>query len=311
MYFPFIRGKQYDLLAIRDLCPLFSLNGNKNLISPIIEPVNLSSTFDSTILGLAASDVNFSIIINPKVGKPRVKPQDIIARIKEKLTGFTNYQIGYIIENEGGLEILNLLEDLDYNGFTLIHKTVLSNMDYLNAFSEMNSIRYNVVDLIKTGMRYSRNFERDSVVSLSDIFPSQKRNVDYSESDNNFLTEEHLFYSEEGLAGFSDYLTIGEPYSDGGFLPYAVAIHISYPETDNKIWVKHFVSNSNEDYEDTAGKYQEAMEKLIPWIDEKGLRTKALDQLREFYQRNHFPGLGSLKKMSIMNHIELVLDLIK
>jgi hypothetical protein len=30
-------------------------------------------------------------------------------------------------------------------------------------------------------------------------------------------------------------ITIGEPYSDGGFLPYTVAIHISYPDEDNII----------------------------------------------------------------------------
>jgi hypothetical protein len=37
MYYPYIRGKQFELLALKDLIHL--LEENKEKISPIIEPV--------------------------------------------------------------------------------------------------------------------------------------------------------------------------------------------------------------------------------------------------------------------------------
>lgn len=46
MYYPYLRGRQFELLALRELV-------NENLLSekivPIIEPVKLTSTFFKTI----------------------------------------------------------------------------------------------------------------------------------------------------------------------------------------------------------------------------------------------------------------------
>ena len=46
MYFPYLRGRQYELLALRELI------GNNRLsdkIIPVIEPVKITSTLLSTI----------------------------------------------------------------------------------------------------------------------------------------------------------------------------------------------------------------------------------------------------------------------
>lgn len=49
MYFPILRGRQFELLAIRECV-------DKNIISnqilPIIEPVKLSSTYIKTVLNV-------------------------------------------------------------------------------------------------------------------------------------------------------------------------------------------------------------------------------------------------------------------
>jgi len=93
-------------------------------------------------------------------------------------------------------------------------------------------------------------------------------------------------------------------------LPYAVAIHLSYADQNNKIRVRHFVSDSNDDSSDVGGKFAEALEKLIQWVNENGRESIAISIFRELHETGHFPGLGSLKKLSIMHHIELVLSLI-
>ena len=49
----------------------------------------------------------------------------------------------------------------------------------------------------------------------------------------------------------------------------------------------------------------------MDWCNEQNIReTLAISQFKELNSTGHFPGLGSLKKLSIMNHIELVLNLI-
>jgi len=125
-----------------------------------------------------------------------------------------------------------------------------------------------------------------------------------------FFSDDHLFYEEDGFVGFSDYLTIGDDYAESGWLPYAVAIHFTYKKENSQIWIKHFVSDSNSDTTDVAGKFGEALEKLIEFIDEEGIDTEAADEFRELHTNGHYPGLGSLKKLSIKNHLELLYNLL-
>ena len=67
MYQPYIRGKQFELIGIKELIPDVLIK-NKDKISPIIEPVKGSSTLKTTIKSLANDGINFTLIINPQVG---------------------------------------------------------------------------------------------------------------------------------------------------------------------------------------------------------------------------------------------------
>ena len=70
--------------------------------------------------------------------------------------------------------------------------------------------------------------------------------------------------------------------------------------------IHHFVSDSNDDYSDTTGKFSEALEKLIEWNEDKQLDTFAMAEFQRLYNEQSYPGLGTVKKLSIMHHIELV-----
>lgn len=65
MYFPYLRGRQFELIALRELVEKDVLSGR---IVPIIEPVKLSSTLVKTIETYGANDKPLAIITNPKVG---------------------------------------------------------------------------------------------------------------------------------------------------------------------------------------------------------------------------------------------------
>ena len=313
MYQPYIRGKQFELIGIRELTKPVLLP-NKAKVSPIIEPVKDSSTLKTTIKELVNNNINFTVVVNPQVGTFK-DTNAIFNAISSSVGDYTNYQIGVIFHNRiDHSKAIGILQQYtkDIPALSIIHNAVFDNIsDVLKSYQEHFAIRYNVINLSSTSRRYFRNFERNTLIELDDYFNAQTKNADYLQVDESNFSEEHIYYKEEGFEGFSDYLSIGEEYSETGFLPYAVAIHLSYAEAQtNRIKVKHFVSDSNDDTSDIAGKFAEALDKLIAWCDQTGYDSIAISEFRRFHENGHFPGLGTLKKLSLMNHIDLVLKLI-
>ncbi len=313
MYFPYLRGKQFELIALKELSSLLAKSRDK--VSPIIEPVKDSSTLKTTIHELAVKNINFNVVINPKVGDMQKDSSDILTMLGKGLAGYTNFQVAVIMnEKENHKALISLLGKHITKSkieLTLIHNSEDVNIgELINEYNAVTPVKFNIVNQSRTGRRYYRNFKNKTVVVLEDCFNAQLRNVDYKSVAESPFTEEHLYYKEDGFAGFSDFLTIGDIYSESGFLPYAVAIHLSYVDSSKKIKVKHFVSDSNDDTSDIAGKFEEALGHLISWCDTKKFKTQAIEQFREMSKSGHFPGLGTIKKLSIMNHIELVLQLI-
>ena len=311
MYFPYLRGKQFELIALRELSALFPQELNK--ISPIIEPVKASSTLSSTLVELANRNANFNIIINPRVGDLEGQNERIIEIISSSIPAeYNNYQLAVIIDSKTERNITALIEflnniTLNFRGITLIHETEINSYNIQQITNQLNIV-YNVIYFSKTSRRYYREFEANTLVSLDDYFEEQSRNADYLDQESDF-SKEYRYYIQDGFVGFSDFLTIGDNYSESGFLPRAVAIHLTYLDND-QIKVKHFVSDSNEDVADIGGKFSEAIDKLVVWCNENNLNTAAISEFRNLQERGHFPGLGTLKKLSIMNHVELIINII-
>ena len=134
-----------------------------------------------------------------------------------------------------------------------------------------------------------------------------KRNVDYIESPDELFSRNHLVYRKRGYVGFSDYSIVGDAYEESGFAPLAVAIHILYFGQKSELRVHHFVSESNENISDPARKFAEAMQNLLSWENFDIIpKTKGLQNLLDYYSNGKFPGLGVIKKCSIMHHLELI-----
>ena len=80
MYFPYLRGRQYELLALRELA-------NNNLLGdyviPIIEPVKLSPTLVNTMADFIKTNHPLSVIRNPAVGTFMSDWQDVQEETKE------------------------------------------------------------------------------------------------------------------------------------------------------------------------------------------------------------------------------------
>lgn len=306
-YYPIIRGRQYDLLAIRELTINSKLS---RYITPIIEPIKLSTTLISTLSEITNAQNKAIVISNPKVGSFMGELE--IEDIKHKFTKIikeNNVIIGHHFNKYSTEQLEDLIESykVDLDEIVLIH----SEKKLVNLYNDIFDVVTPRLNLIPLDNAFRRQLNRQNLVGLDDKFNKLIRNADYLENENEFFSEEHLYFEEEGYVGFADYSVVGADYNEGGFAPYAVAIHIVYPnEENNELEIMHFVSDSNKDTSDPAGKFSEALDKLIEWYQKYSynayMDTLAMQIFKRHYEEGTYPGLPTLKKLSIMHHLELV-----
>lgn len=304
MYLPYLRGRQFELLALRELLEK-KLIGNK--ITPIIEPIKPTSTLIKTLRLYTTKKRSLAIIMNPKVGKfsadvRKMRDADKNNNIIKSLYDSMNEQnaIKAYIMTQKISEKIKVNDDKDK--FIIIN----NNRDAMDYYLDVYNGVFPMFTLIPDDRIFRRNVKNGKVL-FSDRFKKKERNVDYIKEQDEFFSDDHLFFRDEGYDGFSDYSVVGQEFNDSGFAPLAVAIHIVYFDNEKNLRVKHFVSDSNEDISDPAGKFGEALEKLVFWIRDKNIiLTESLKQFNEFYSIGKYPGLGTVKKLSIMHHIELI-----
>ena len=192
MYFPLLRSKQFELLALRELS---TNNEVSQFMSPIIEPIKEDTiVLDRAVKTLINNSVNFNLILNSCVVKDFTKCRDsIYSYISESLQTYNNFQIA--INVNGQKEFDKIYEfihskNLGRYQFTLIHNEQLDDLNSLKEFIDVYNVKYNVVNFNKVSKRYYRNFESSTLVTLEDHFNQQSRNLDYSNKVDEFFSEE-------------------------------------------------------------------------------------------------------------------------
>ena len=303
MYYPFLRGRQNELLALQELLDKNILSSN---VVPIIEPVKLSPTLIKTIEKFKENNRSLIIIRNPIVGSlysdaKQKKNERYVAKLQELLRETEGVIKRGLYFNDRGIKITG-----DYKQNTIDFENVFvicENPDNIKKFNAVFEGLGSPV-LVPDGRSF-RRIDRNKIL-IEDNFKKKLRNSEYLKEDDEFFTDTHLYYGTEGYVGFSDYSIIGKEYSESGFAPYAVAIHIVYYNNENELRIHHFVSDDNEDYSDPAGKFYQALSKLHQWNREHKMDTLAIQQFERIYETEGYPGLGVIKRLSIMHHLELI-----
>ena len=200
-------------------------------------------------------------------------------------------------------ENLNLLDNVDGN---LNGAILFNNQDYIDLFLSVAKEGYPMYAFVPDKREYRRTIKQNKVI-YGDYFIKRQRNADYASVDSDPFSSDHLYFQEENYVGFSDYSIVGSEFSETGFAPYAIVIHIAYFDSNNDLRIKHFVSDSNDLVNNPAGKYYEAVSKLVEWNSKEGnLKTFGIKALEKSLEDETYPGLGMIKKYTIMHHLELM-----
>ena len=301
MYFPYLRGKQFELILLREQAKF--LANNRQV--PIIAPVRQDTTqLQKAIEALNTEHAEHVVIINPNAGDHAEDYSPILELLQtlpENGSTITGIRLNYETQNT---DVAHFLRKLPTKRVALVHAGY-QNFSFLKQQLASLGISpaYNIY-LTNPGNRYRREFNSNSVI-IEDGF-RQMRNRDYPSLE--FFSDLHLTYRTLGYQHFGDYLTIGEQYREGGGPAYAVALHLTYVNhaDDGAVWIKHYVSDSNDGPSDPGIKAKEALDKLAKECGSHSCvlpQTEALRILLDYQSRNHYPGLGMFKKLSMWHHL--------
>ncbi len=274
MYYPYLRGKQYELLALRALCSELT-SEQRGKVIPIIEPVREVKNDTQIIQAFSTmmtSKMHFCLVLNPKNGDFKGRedmffPEEIKMKLAEGgswtpafiLTGDTDRlsgQINTMISENGFTSVLIILPKNEETG----------KWDALMGREEVTTLVICDADSRST-MRQVRKYDKP-FVRLDDCFQTELRNKDYRGKEDQRFNDNVAFYEQEGYAGFGDYTILPEAYSKGGMLPWVVAIHMTYNRNEEEVWVHHFLSESNDNgTENIQRKFSEAAEQVKSFFE--------------------------------------------
>lgn len=307
MYYPYLRGKQFELMALRE----FSQEKSRNhFICPIIEPVKSNfKALNNAIRIMKEQDLSFVLVLNPNDGDFKDTQSDLLVELEELREA--NWKPAFLY-NRNIEQILNTITEKDLKNVCVIFKDGIDfnrDNELKNFLSSpiIQSVVVANIDETRSAKTILKRLGKD-IIRLDDKFHEQKRNADYLNTVEEIFTEEPFYYKDDGFCGFADYLTLPKNYTDGGMLPYAIAIHFTYKPEQNSVYIHHFVSDTNFDQSNIQGKFAEAGRKVVNFFREHNdyFRSSAIYTLEDYIREEKYPGLGVLKKLSIKHHLLLI-----
>ena len=310
MYCPYLRGKQFELLALREFSGEFE---NNHTIVPIIEPVKKQvNGLNAAALSMIKNGMKFAVILNPSDGDYRHTgiDNDILKSLTALTNDRDNWIPAYIYKNNGKALLDHANQNKLSNPMIIFPSGADVNDEELMELLSKDEVAY----LVSGNLNNNRSARGrllklgKALISLEDRFNERLRNADYANEVDEFFSEDFAYYKNDGLAGFADYTPMAKDFIEGGMLPYAIAIHLTYQKSADQIFVHHFVSDNNFDQSNIRGKFHEAAIKIEPFFNENGLdHTAAVDEfILKAESEDGYPGLGYIKKLSVKNHLELI-----
>ena len=307
MYLPFLRGKLYELKAIKEYIEDGYGNEYGRHIMPIIEPVKKDRRpLMSCIETMANAGMPFAVVLNSRTGDYEKALFDVPSFLQEEKLQGVQWTPAFEVNGNANVDAVETaiseygLVDVMLIFFTIVDlddekiKRIVNNgaVKYIAA---LNMIQRPAIldELVDAGK---------SVITIEDCFQEKSPNNAYRDNLDESFSDTFYYYSSRfGFYGFSDFTALGRNYRDRGALPQVVAIHMTYRKSERVINVHHFLSDSRNGANDIRNEFKEANDKIPPFYVDKPT-TKAIEQI----SGKDYPGLGAIKKYSIKNHFELI-----
>lgn len=279
MYYPYFRGKQFDLLALKTMVEEKRLSKS---IVPIIEPVKNSATLKNTIETFEKHQQSYYLISNPQAGD-FLTPEGP-STIK-KLSSRNARIFDGVTETESSKEKLLIVP----NG------NLLGPDDFLET---------TIPTIVPLEFRVLKKVKAPLILS-TDPF-TRIRNSFYEEVPDEFFSGDYLTYQARGFQGFSDFTIDSRIYYEQGYPAKILVLHLIY-STDQGIRIHHFTSPELPEADMKArflammGDIKENCSRYWP----KG-PTAGLSLLLQAAAADGFPGLGVMRKAMVMHHLEIM-----
>ncbi|WP_075575053.1 sce7725 family protein [Lysobacter antibioticus] len=313
MYFPYLYGRAYDLLALRSILKDHRALGG---LIPIVEPVNSnSSAIERCLADYSEADQRICVLVNPdkhELKNPiaaKAWQKNFVDFIDDKNSVIPLLRCDAAITQASIDSFLKKFSDREvaflYQGCGLDDAGV-------KKLAAIKTVVFHIGVDAKISASHRALLPKDKYVDIKDCFTKLVRNADYNGAE--FYTDRHKTFAASGC-GFGDYATIGSVFQAGGSTPYAVAIHAAYkdPKTGD-IWVEHFVSDDKEkDDSDVATKFLQAAKKLTAAATKRKKefgQNYSIDAYVAYVAGSYFPGLPKNKQHQIEHHLCLMLDVL-
>jgi len=307
MYHPYLRGKQFELITVRERAPMLAAAK----FVPIIEPVKESlGGLQRTLKAVCDAKGNAIVIVNPDHGVHAENGLNISRLLKTEFSTDPHILAGILLtEDMTVADAVKSCRQHDGHNLALIHTGFVDGKGLADALGQATT-KIKHIFFEQCGLLYRKHFAGAHRILLKDGF-ERRRNRDHPPVEP--FSDLHVTFPELGMEGFGDFLIVGDEFTEGGGPAYAVAIHLTFidPTKDDAMFIYHFVSDSHDDPTDPAGKFAEALKAMMRKLTEPNnhiFESTAIQEFRELHKREHFPGLGYIKKLSMKHHIETLND---
>ncbi len=206
MYFPYLRGKQYEVLAVRESG---FLSGNRIIL--VFEPTTLLGPTPYRFRAIATNGVKFSIIVNSASGAPPPRPCSTIEELNKLESDFPGAVLPAfeIRAGQNLSEVERFAQNFKHWQCILVHRNHTHSRDALKR--SLKSLSRPAVQILLQGgaaLNVVMSLPAVGRVLLRDGFTRCARNADYPRRSN---FDDLLYtYRSLGFDGFSDFSIVGD-----------------------------------------------------------------------------------------------------
>jgi hypothetical protein len=305
MYFPVIRGKQFDVLALRHVASPLAAAGN---VRPIVEPVRDQWNNLTTI---ADAGLPLAVVVNPQDGNYSPLRQggspDPVPAHGAALYAHANVTHTMIIaEPTTEAEVAAFVASTpDRRAFLVSSVPRVRTPDPIASALASNPTWYAIHhSAVAASPTPAIN------IDVQDHFNRADTNVNYPFDE--FYTSRHItIVGDSDFDHFGDYLVQGEDYNDaGGGRARNVALHHVYMNgaKQSELRVRHYVSAQ---HPDIGTMWHDALTQLVADLPNLAAlsplnETATCAEYRALLATGNYPGLGKMKEYAFRHQLLLM-----